>query len=161
MNSAGYGVRRKVKTCDLGVVFFYQEEDGMRDGTVTGVQTCALPICLCSSAFLLGAAGVLDGRRATTHWALASQFRQRFPLVNLQIEQLVCEDGQLLSSGGANAGLDLCLHLIRQHAGDALAQQAANTLVFDSQRGQQSRFAPLLPAPSKDCQLASVLQWLH
>src|SRR3989338_10572832 len=44
MNSAGYGVRRKVKTCDLGVVFFFQEEDGMRDGTVTGVQTCALPI---------------------------------------------------------------------------------------------------------------------
>ena len=116
---------------------------------------------LCSSAFLLAAAGVLDGRRATTHWALASQFRQRFPQVNLQIEQLVCEDGQLLSSGGAHAGLDLCLHLIRQHAGDALAQQVANALVFDSQRGQQSRFAPLLPPPSSDCPLAPVLQWLH
>ena len=116
---------------------------------------------LCSSAFLLGAAGVLNGRRATTHWALASQFRQRFSLVNLQIEQLVCEDGQLLSSGGAHAGLDLCLHLIRQHAGDALAQQVANALVFDSQRGQQSRFAPLLPPPSSDCPLAPVLQWLH
>jgi len=116
---------------------------------------------LCSSAVLLAAAGVLDGRRATTHWVLASQFRQRFPLVNLQIEQLVCEDGRLLSSGGAQAGLDLCLHLIRQHGGEALAQQVANTLVFDTARGNQSRFAPLLPPTRANCPLAPLLQWLH
>jgi transcriptional regulator GlxA family with amidase domain len=116
---------------------------------------------LCSSAFLLAAAGMLDGRRATTHWALASQFRLRFPQVHLQVEQLLCEDGPLLSSGGAHAGLDLCLHLIRQHAGDALAQQVANALVFDSQRGQQSRFAPLLLPSSHEGQLASLLQWMH
>ncbi|WP_445937133.1 GlxA family transcriptional regulator [Pseudomonas sp.] len=116
---------------------------------------------LCSSAFLLAAAGVLDGCRATTHWALADQFRQRYPRVNLQIEQLICEDGHLLSSGGAHAGLDLCLHLIAQHGGDNLAQQVANAMVFDSQRGLQSRFAPLLPATSKDCQLTPVLQWLQ
>jgi len=116
---------------------------------------------LCSSAFLLAAAGVLDGRRATTHWALANQFRQRYPLVNLQIEQLLCEDGHLLSSGGAHAGLDLCLHLIGQHGGHELAQQVANALVFDSQRGRQSRFAPLLPPASHDDQLASLLQWMQ
>ena len=116
---------------------------------------------LCSSAFLLAAAGVLDGRRATTHWALADQFRQRYPLVNLQIEQLICEDGHLLSSGGAHAGLDLCLHLIAQHGGDNLAQQVANAMVFDSQRGLQSRFAPLLPPASSDSQLTPVLQWLQ
>jgi transcriptional regulator GlxA family with amidase domain len=116
---------------------------------------------LCSSAVLLAAAGVFDGRRATTHWALASQFRQRFPQVNLQIEQLICEDGHLLSSGGAQAGLDLCLHLIGQHGGDGLAQQVANALVFDTQRGQQSRFAPLLPPASNDCPLAPLLQWIH
>ena len=116
---------------------------------------------LCSSAFLLAAAGVLDGRRATTHWALAAQFRQRYPLVNLQIEQLLCEDGHLLSSGGAHAGLDLCLHLIGQHGGHELAQQVANALVFDSQRGRQSRFAPLLPPTSHDDQLASLLQWMQ
>ncbi|MDO9616994.1 MAG: helix-turn-helix domain-containing protein [Pseudomonas sp.] len=116
---------------------------------------------LCSSAFLLAAAGLLDGRCATTHWALADQFRQRYPRVKLQIEQLVCEDGHLLSSGGAHAGLDLCLHLIAQHGGAGLAQQVANALVFDSQRGLQSRFAPLLPAPSSDCPLTPVLQWLQ
>ena len=117
---------------------------------------------LCSSAFLLAAAGQLDGRRATTHWALAGQFRQRFPRVDLQIEQLLCQDGNLLSSGGAHAGLDLCLYLIGQHAGAWLAQQVANALVFDTQRGRQSRYAPLLPPlTSHDSQVAPLLQWMH
>ncbi|SFP96517.1 GlxA family transcriptional regulator [Pseudomonas borbori] len=117
---------------------------------------------LCSSAFLLGAAGLLDGRRATTHWALASQFRQRFALVQLEIDELLCHDGNLYSSGGAHAGLDLCLYLIARHAGEWLAQQVANALVFDSQRGRQSRFAPLLPASgSADSPLAPLLQWMQ
>lgn len=120
-------------------------------------------VSLCSSAFLLAAAGVLDGRRATTHWALAKQFRQRFPRVELCIDQLLCQDGQLFSSGGAHAGLDLCLHLISLHAGGGgLAQQVANALVFDTQRGAQSRFAPLLPAPlPHDSQLGPLLQWMQ
>ena len=117
---------------------------------------------LCSSAFLLGAAGLLDGRRATTHWALASQFRQRFAQVHLEIDELLCHDGNLHSSGGAHAGLDLCLYLIEQHAGEWLAQRVANALVFDSQRGQQSRFAPLLPTSSAaDSPLAPLLQWMQ
>jgi len=116
---------------------------------------------LCSSAFLLAAAGMLTGRRATTHWALATTFRQRYPEVSLHIEQLVCEDGHVLSSGGAHAGLDLCLHLIGQHGGAELAQQVANALVFDSQRGSQSRFAPLLPPIQTHCPLAPLLHWLN
>jgi len=116
---------------------------------------------LCSSAFLLAAAGMLNGRRATTHWALAATFRQRYPQVNLHIEQLVCEDGHVLSSGGAHAGLDLCLHLIGQHGGAELAQQVANALVFDSPRGSQSRYAPLLPAIQTHCPIAPLLHWLH
>ena len=95
---------------------------------------------LCSSAFLLGAAGLLDGRRATTHWALAGAFRQRFPQVRLQPDELLTEDGNLFCSGGAQAGLDLCLHLIAWHGGDWLAQRVAGALVFDRERGRQSRF---------------------
>ena len=117
---------------------------------------------LCSSAFLLAAAGLLDGRRATTHWALAEQFRQRFPQVRLDIDELLCHDGNLLSSGGAQAGLDLCLYLIGWHAGDGLAQRVANALVFDSRRGRQSRFAPLLPqVSSDDGQIGPLLHWLQ
>ncbi len=117
---------------------------------------------LCSSAFLLAATGLLDGRQATTHWALANLFRRRFPRVQLQIDELLTHDGNLLCSGGAQAGLDLCLYLIGWHAGDWLARRVAAALVFDTQRGRQSRFAPLLPEPnSSDDQLKPLLQWLQ
>ncbi|WP_296219398.1 GlxA family transcriptional regulator [Pseudomonas sp. UBA2684] len=116
---------------------------------------------LCSSACLLAAAGILDGRRATTHWALAQQFRQRFPQVHLAIDELLCHDGNLLSSGGAHAGVDLCLHLIGQQASERLAQQVANALVFDTRRGRQSRFAPLLPSHADDAKIAPLLLWMQ
>lgn len=117
---------------------------------------------LCSSAFLLGAAGLLDGRRATTHWALARQFRQRYPRVRLDSDALVCHDGNLLSSGGAQAGLDLCLYLIAWHAGDALADQVANALVVDSRRTGQLRYTPLLPTiTTRDRQIEPLLHWMQ
>lgn len=117
---------------------------------------------LCSSAFILAAAGLLDGRRATTHWSLADAFRRRFPRVRLDIDELLTHDGHLLCSGGAQAGLDLCLYLIGQHGGDWLAQQVASALVFDTRRGRQSRFAPLLPELSvQEGSLASLLHWLQ
>ncbi|MBB2495703.1 GlxA family transcriptional regulator [Aquipseudomonas ullengensis] len=117
---------------------------------------------LCSGAFLLAAAGALDDRRATTHWSLASEFRQRFPQAKLQIEQLFTEDTNRFCSGGAQAGLDLCLHLIAWHAGDWLAQRLASALVVERERGPQSRFAPLLPEPrEEDGLIGPLLRWLH
>lgn len=117
---------------------------------------------LCSGAFLLGAAGALDGRRATTHWSLAGDFRKRFPLAQLQIEQLFTEDTNRFCSGGAQAGLDLCLHLVAWHAGDWLAQRLASSLVVERERGPQARFAPLLPEPgAEDGLIAPLLRWLQ
>ncbi|MEK1939046.1 MAG: helix-turn-helix domain-containing protein [Pseudomonas sp.] len=116
---------------------------------------------LCSSAFLLGAAGVLDGRTATTHWSLATLFRQRFPLVKLQIEQLLTHDDRLFCSGGAQAGLDLCLYLIGWHAGADLAQKVAAALVFEHSRGQQTRFEPLLPQVQRNDPLQPLLNWMQ
>jgi transcriptional regulator GlxA family with amidase domain len=117
---------------------------------------------LCSSACLLAAAGQLEGRRATTHWALAEQFRQRFPGVRLQIDELFTEDANRFCSGGAQAGLDLCLQLIARHAGDWLAQRVAGALVVERERGGQSRFAPLLPVAGHDDPLIGpLLRWLQ
>ena len=117
---------------------------------------------LCSSACLLAAAGQLDGRHATTHWALADHFRQRFPKVRLQIDALFTEDANRFCSGGAQAGLDLCLHLIAVHGGDWLAQRVAGALVVERERGGQSRFAPLLPMAGQDDPLiAPLLRWLQ
>ncbi|SUD38856.1 transcriptional regulator [Ectopseudomonas mendocina] len=115
---------------------------------------------LCSSAFLLAAAGLLDGRQATTHWALAEAFSRHFPQVKLRSDLLLTEDGPLFCSGGAQAGLDLCLHLIAQHAGEWLAQQVASTMVIERRRGTQTRFAPLLPN-TEDKTLAPLLAWLR
>jgi len=117
---------------------------------------------LCSGAFLLGAAGLLEGRRATTHWALANAFRQRFPGVRLEADALYTEDGERFCSGGAQAGLDLCLHLIARHAGEWLAQRVASALVVERERGGQNRFAPLVPeAGLDDPQLGALLAWLQ
>ena len=117
---------------------------------------------LCSSACLLAAAGQLEGRRATTHWTLAEQFRQRFPGVRLQIDELFTEDANRFCSGGAQAGLDLCLQLIARHAGDWLAQRVAGALVVERERGGQRRFAPLLPLAGHDDPLIGpLLHWLQ
>lgn len=106
---------------------------------------------ICSAAFVLGEAGLLDGRRATTHWSLEAPFRRRYPGAKLQIDQLVTHDGDVACSGGAYAGIDLCLHLVRLAGGDALARRVANELVFDDAlRGSQRRHAPRLPAPDHD-----------
>jgi len=115
---------------------------------------------LCSSAFLLAEAGQLDGHRATTHWALAAEFRRRYPRVKLEADALCTEDGARLCSGGAQAGLDLCLQLIARHGGRALARQVAAVLVFDDARGSQARYAPLLPQPPRST-LAPLLDWLR
>lgn len=116
---------------------------------------------LCSAAFLLAGAGLLDGRRATTHWALAAQFRRLFPRVALQIEQLLTHDGNLYCSGGALAALDLCLYLIAREGGELLARQVANTLVFEHGRGLQAQFAPRLPGTEHgDAAIVRLQRWL-
>lgn len=118
-------------------------------------------VSLCSGAFLLGAAGLLDGRRVTTHWALERAFRGRFPRAQLAIDELLTQDGNILCSGGAYAGLDLCLYLVGRHGGEWLARQVANALVFELGRGNQSQFAPLVPsAAHHDALIAKLQLWL-
>ncbi|PTU75439.1 GlxA family transcriptional regulator [Pseudomonas mangrovi] len=102
---------------------------------------------ICSSAFLLAESGQLDGGLATTHWALAERFRQRYPQITLDCRALHTRHGLRRCSGGAQAGLDLCLELIAEHAGEWLAQRVAETLVVARRRGSQSRYRSLLPAP--------------
>lgn len=105
---------------------------------------------ICSAAFVLGEAGLLDGRRATTHWSLEQAFRQRYPAARLMIDEMLTHDGEVACSGGAYAGVDLCLHLLRLAGGEALARRVAGDLVFEDRRGPQSRLAARLPAPAHD-----------
>ncbi|MDT8909505.1 helix-turn-helix domain-containing protein [Amycolatopsis sp. PS_44_ISF1] len=84
---------------------------------------------ICTGAFVLAAMGLLDGRRATTHWRSADEFRQQYPRVRLDPDVLYTEDGDVFTSAGVASGIDLCLHLIRRDFGAAVANEVARGTV--------------------------------
>jgi transcriptional regulator GlxA family with amidase domain len=96
---------------------------------------------ICTGAFVLGAAGILDGRPATTHWAYADEFRELYPKVLLNENVLFVDDGDVLTSAGLGAGVDLCLHLVRRDHGTGVANRAARFCVVPPWReGGQSQY---------------------
>jgi transcriptional regulator GlxA family with amidase domain len=106
-------------------------------------------VSICTGAFLLAAAGLLDGRRATTHWALADYFRELFPRVELDAGVLFVDHGDVLTSAGAASGVDVCLHLVRQDHGSDVANQVARQCVVPPYRdGGQAQYIdqPVPPA---------------
>jgi AraC family transcriptional regulator, transcriptional activator FtrA len=117
-------------------------------------------VSICSGAFVLAATGLLDGLRATTHWRYARLFAERFPLVKLMPDVLYVDEGQLLTSAGSAAGLDLCMHIVRKDYGAAIANEVARRLVIAPHReGGQAQFVPEPIAPSDTSPLALVLDW--
>ncbi|GAA4988043.1 GlxA family transcriptional regulator [Actinopolymorpha pittospori] len=102
----------------------------------------------CTGAFVLAAAGVLDGRPATTHWAHADRFRELYPKVRLDPEVLFVDDGDVLTSAGVAAGIDLCLHVVRRDHGAEVANRVARRCVVPPWRdGGQSQYIER-PVPS-------------
>ncbi|NUT98376.1 MAG: helix-turn-helix domain-containing protein [Saccharothrix sp.] len=95
----------------------------------------------CTGAFVLAAAGLLDGRRATTHWMHADRFRELYPLVDLDPEVLFVDDGDVLTSAGVGSGIDLCLHVVRNDHGTEIANLAARRCVVPPWRpGGQAQY---------------------
>ncbi|GAA1539014.1 helix-turn-helix domain-containing protein [Actinomadura kijaniata] len=98
---------------------------------------------ICTGAFVLAAAGLLDGRRATTHWKSAELFRRLFPQVKLDPDVLYADEGDVLTSAGEAAGIDLCLHMIRTDHGAAVANDVARRTVVPPHRdGGQAQYIP-------------------
>ncbi|MPY98176.1 MAG: helix-turn-helix domain-containing protein [Actinophytocola sp.] len=98
---------------------------------------------ICTGAFVLAAAGWLDGTRATTHWKSAEQFRRLFPHVELDTDVLYTDSGTVLTSAGEASGIDLCLHMVRRDHGAAVANDVARTTVVPPHReGGQAQFIP-------------------
>ncbi|MER7493539.1 helix-turn-helix domain-containing protein [Streptomyces pharetrae] len=120
-------------------------------------------VSLCSGAYVLAAAGLLTGRRATTHWMSAADFAHRFPDVTYEPAVLYVQDGGVFTSAGTGAVIDLCLHLVRHDRGSAVANEVARRMVVPPHReGGQSQYAsPLAGAPRarRDTGLAPVLDW--
>jgi len=116
---------------------------------------------LCSGAFVLAAAGLLDGRPATTHWALAGQLAQMYPKVQVRADQLYIDDGDVLTAGGGAAGMDLGLHLLREHCGAAVANRLARYMVVPPHRpgGQAQYIESPLPAPDDSDPVGETMNW--
>jgi transcriptional regulator GlxA family with amidase domain len=116
-------------------------------------------VSICTGAFVLAMAGVLDGRRATTYWRRAAEFADRFPSFDLDPRVLYVDDGRILTSAGLAAGIDLCLHIIRTDFGAAVANAVARDVVVAPVRsGGQAQFIAA-PLPSGDGSLAATRAW--
>lgn len=125
-------------------------------------QRGARIVSICSGAFALAGAGLLDGRRATTHWQYAGLLRRRYPLVQVDPNVLYIDGGDVLTSAGSAAGLDLCLHLVRHDYGASIANAVARRLVIQPHRdGGQAQFIERpLTAGNGDDRIAQSMTWV-
>lgn len=127
----------------------------LRQAHTRGARIAAI----CSGAFVLAAAGLLTGRRAATHWMHAAELQRRYPDVHVDASVLYVQDGPVFTSAGTAAGLDLCLELVRQDHGTAVANLLARRLVIPPHRsGGQAQYVQT-PLPPADDRLAGLLDW--
>ncbi|MEV4363377.1 helix-turn-helix domain-containing protein [Nonomuraea sp. NPDC049625] len=130
--------------------------DALRKAAADGARIASL----CTGAFVLAQAGLLDGRRATTHWGLAGDLAARFPSIDVRPDVLFVEDGGIFTSAGAAAAIDLCLHLIRLDYGAAVANTAARLAVVSPVRpGGQAQFIETPLPPERGTSLAPTRAW--
>src|SRR2546425_2139758 len=118
-------------------------------------------VSICTGAFALAAAGLLDGRPATTHWRWSDELQRRYPQVEVLANRLFVDDGDILTSAGVTTGIDLCLHLIRRDHGAAAANTRARGLVAPPQRhGGQAQFVERLRPEATCDQLGPLRDWM-
>ncbi|TDY16960.1 AraC family transcriptional regulator with amidase-like domain [Paraburkholderia sp. BL6665CI2N2] len=120
----------------------------------------ALVASICTGAFILASTGLLDGRRATTHWAVVDEFANRFPAVTVDPDVLFVDEGNVVTSAGSSAGLDMCFHLIGRCHGQAVASHAARLAVAPLFRdGGQAQFIQQTALPTSSS-LVPLLEWM-
>lgn len=123
-----------------------------------GARLCSI----CSGVFVLAAAGVLDGKTVTTHWRYAAKLQQRYPQVRVQPDALYVDEGQLITSAGSAAGLDMLLHLVRRDYGGPVANRVAQRLVVAPHReGGQAQFVPRPMPHDESGRLAKLMDWMR
>ncbi|MFT4307311.1 MAG: helix-turn-helix domain-containing protein [Microbacterium sp.] len=118
-------------------------------------------LTVCSGAFVVAAAGVLDGRRATTHWKYTDVMARMYPEIEVDPDVLYVQDGKIITSAGTAAGIDACLHLLRQEIGAELTNKVARRMVVPPQRdGGQAQFIAAPIAQTASLSLAPVTDWM-
>lgn len=139
----------------------YTPSDAVQQVVRDAVARGAYVLSVCSGAFTLGAAGVLDGRECTTHWLHSDRLAADYPLAKVNPDVLYAHDGTVITSAGTAAGVDACLHLVRSEHGGAVANRIARRMVVSPHRdGGQRQFIDR-PVPVTECEsIGPVLQWL-
>jgi len=129
-------------------------------GLVRASATCQRVASVCIGAFVLAAAHLLDGRRATTHWRFATRLQKEYPKVRVEADRIFCRDAHIWTSAGITAGIDLSLALIEQDHGFVIAQSVAQELVLYHRRfGGQSQFAQSVDSAPTDDRIAAALSY--
>ncbi|WDZ85717.1 GlxA family transcriptional regulator [Micromonospora cathayae] len=170
-SSSGFGVVPQadlapVEEADLVAVPAYHTGGEVPEAALAALRRAAergaRVLSVCSAAFVLGQAGLLDGRECTTHWRHVDELQRRHPLARVRCNSLYVQDGPLLTSAGTAAGIDACLHLVRQEHGSAVATRLARRMVVPPHRdGGQAQYieAPIPRTPDAPT-LEPVLSWL-
>jgi AraC family transcriptional activator FtrA len=132
--------------------------DAIRAAHARGARLCSI----CSGVFVLAAAGVLDGLRATTHWRYTERLARRHPRVMVQPDDLYVDQGQVITSAGSAAGIDMLLHLVRRDHGARVGNLVAQRLVVAPHReGGQAQFLPRPMAHGEQGRLSRLMDWLR
>jgi transcriptional regulator GlxA family with amidase domain len=163
-----HGLERTA-TADLVVIPAWYDvsrrpPEPMLEAVRAAVDRGARVLSVCSGAFVLAAAGVLDGRRAATHWRYASTLAAMYPSVEVDPDVLYVDDGPVLTSAGTAAGIDACLHLLRMTEGARVANAIARRMVVPPHReGGQAQYveSPLPAQRSENAGLLEVLDWVR
>lgn len=148
--SGGEGTREAVNDAALMAA--------IRDLSARTRRTCSV----CSGSFLLAAAGLLDGRRATTHWRRSEALAQRFPSIRVEADRIFVQDGKFWTSAGITAGIDLALALVEDDLGEETARRAARELVVHQRRhGGQSQFSVMQDVKLASGRFDALIGWIR
>lgn len=164
----GYDLRR-TRSADLVVIPAWKPagepfEHEVIEALHAAVDRGATILAVCSGAFLLAAAGLLDGRRVTCHWRHAVELQARYPNLEVDANQLYVDDGRVVTSAGTSAGIDACLHLVRRELGAWVANRIARRMVVPPHRdGGQAQYVdtPVPQAQDEGAELAALLEWIQ
>jgi transcriptional regulator GlxA family with amidase domain len=160
-----HSLRQLVKA-DTVIVPSWEPDDEPPAEVIAALQSAykrgARVMSVCTGAFLLAAAGLLDGRRATTHWRYAQQLADRYPDITVDPDVLYVDEGQVLTSAGTAAGIDLCLHVVRRDYGANVANAIARRMVVPPHRdGGQAQYVDVpIPCECDDGAMADALSWM-
>ncbi|CAM4526687.1 helix-turn-helix domain-containing protein [Nocardia ninae] len=160
-----YGLAELAKA-DLVAIPAASTKDGFDPRVVGAVRDAAAAgatvLTVCSGAFLAGAAGLLDGRKCTTHWSYVDLLAERHPEATVDPDVLYVDAGNLITSAGTAAGIDACLHLVRRELGSSVANAIARRMVVPPQRdGGQRQFIERPVATCTSDSLIPTLEWMN